>query len=709
MNNDRLSDQTLIHRLEGKIRELEQRIQNLTEIEAGIGTEKEHCDGENFRRLTENAQDLIYRYEFSPQRGFTYVSPAATPITGYTPEEHYADPELAFKLVHPEDRHLLEAMARGETASDQPLLLRWVRKDGETIWTEQRNTPIFNDAGELVALEGIARDVTEQVQAKEALIKNERFLQNVFDAIQDGISVLDTDLNVIQTNCWMEETYFQQMPLKDRKCYVVYQQRQSPCPWCPTLRAIESGEPHTEIVPFPSPDDPTGWIELSAFPLCDEQGDVIGVIEYLKDITERKRVERALWESEVKFRTLVDQAPEALFLHDLDGRIMDVNQATVERYGYTREQLLQMRAGAIDPDYVEREDGGAFWRELRKQNLMRFEACHRRRDGHIFPVEIHLSAIEFGGEERILALANDITERKRAEEQMWAAQTKLEILLNEAEQSRRALLSVIEDQKMAEEEIRKLNVELEARVRNRTAQLEAANQELEAFAYSVSHDLRAPLRAMDGFSAALLSHYGGQLDAQGQHYLERIQAASKRMDDLISDLLNLSRVTRREMSRQQVNLSGLAREIADELQAERPQRQVEFVIAADVHVQGDAHLLRVVLQNLIGNAWKFTGKRERARIEFGVLDASPTRPHPVYFVRDNGVGFDITYADKLFVPFQRLHGMREFPGAGIGLATVRRIIARHGGYIWTEAAVDEGAAFYFTLERNYEEKKHSAG
>ncbi len=583
MNNDRLSDQALIHRLENKIRELEQRIQKLTEDEIGVEVEDE----------VEN----------------------------------------------------------------------------------------------------------EKMRTKEALTKSERLLQNVFDAIQDGLSILDTDFNVIQTNRWMEQMYVDQMPLVNRKCYLVYQQRQSPCPWCPSLRAIESGETYTEIVPYPSSGDPTGWIELSAFPFCDEQGDVIGVIEYVKDITERERVAQALRESEVKFRTLVDQAPEALFLHDLDGRIMDVNQATVERYGYTREQLLQMRTEDIDPDYVERENQGAFWRELKKQKLMRFEACHQCRDGHIFPVEIHLSAIELGGEERILALANDITERKRAEEQMWAAQTKLECLLNDAEQSRRALLSVIEDQKMAEEEIRKLNVELETRVRQRTAQLEAANQELEAFAYSVSHDLRAPLRAMDGFSAALLSHYGDQLDAQGRHYLERIQAASKRMGDLISDLLNLSRITRREMSRQQVNLSALAHEIAAELRAGEPQWQVEFIIADDAHVQGDAHLLRVVLQNLIGNAWKFTSKRANARIEFGVWDASPTRPHPVYFVRDNGVGFDMAYADKLFAPFQRLHGIREFPGTGIGLATVRRIIARHGGYIWTEAAVDQGAAFYFTLRK----------
>ncbi|MCX6029385.1 MAG: PAS domain S-box protein [Chloroflexi bacterium] len=249
---------------------------------------------------------------------------------------------------------------------------------------------------------------------------------------------------------------------------------------------------------------------------------------------------------------------------------------------------------------------------------------------------------------------------------------------------------------------------LAQRVRDRTAQLQAANQELEAFAYSVSHDLRAPLRALDGFSAALLSHNAGLLDDQGRHYLDRIQQASQRMGQLISDLLNLSRVTRAELTRQPVDLAALAREIAAELQAREPQRQVEFAIAEKIIVQGDAHLLRIALENLMGNAWKFTGPRPQARIDFGLRISESTirnpqstienpKPEIVYYVKDNGVGFDMAYANKLFAPFQRLHGVEEFPGTGIGLATVQRIVARHGGRIWPEAAVDGGAAFYFTL------------
>ncbi|MGO9598242.1 MAG: PAS domain S-box protein [Isosphaeraceae bacterium] len=262
----------------------------------------------------------------------------------------------------------------------------------------------------------------------------------------------------------------------------------------------------------------------------------------------------------------------------------------------------------------------------------------------------------------------------------------------------------------AEAALHRLNQELDQRVRARTTDLEAANKELEAFSYSVSHDLRAPLRGMDGFSQALLEFYDRQLDAQGRDWLNRIRAGCQRMGQLIDDLLRLSRLTRAEMRCRRVDLTAMAREIAGELRETAPGRSAEFRIAEGLTAVGDPQLLRPALRNLLENAWKFTTKRSAAVIELGQAPAplptdpaaapDPARPHPgetIYFVRDNGAGFDMAYANKHFAPFQRLHSVKDYPGNGIGLALVQRVVHRHGGRIWAEAAPDQGATFYFTL------------
>ncbi|NJL65208.1 MAG: GAF domain-containing protein [Methylacidiphilales bacterium] len=266
----------------------------------------------------------------------------------------------------------------------------------------------------------------------------------------------------------------------------------------------------------------------------------------------------------------------------------------------------------------------------------------------------------------------------------------LGVALKHAELMAELQAEVVERQQ-AEQAVQTLNQGLQRAI----VEMKAVNKELEAFSYSVSHDLRAPLRSIDGFSQALLEDCQEQLDDTGQDYLRRIRAATQRMGYLIDDLLNLSRVTRSDMHLETVDLSKLASNICTELQNSQPERQVEFVIQTGLTTQGDVRLLNVLLVNLLNNAWKFTSKHPTAKIEFAM---TPSKSEiPTYFVRDDGAGFDMSYSGKLFAPFQRLHSIQEFPGNGIGLATVQRIVNRHGGRIWAEASVDRGATFYFTL------------
>jgi signal transduction histidine kinase len=272
---------------------------------------------------------------------------------------------------------------------------------------------------------------------------------------------------------------------------------------------------------------------------------------------------------------------------------------------------------------------------------------------------------------------------------IWNRSLRAMVRLRTAE-----LRQELSERQRAEAEVRSLNLELEDRVARRTAELKAVNKELESFSYSVSHDLRSPLRSLDGFSQLLLEDYGEQIDSQARDYLQRIRSASQRMAQLIDDMLKLSRISQNEINLASVDLSLLANSIAEEFRASQPDRQVDFIVETGMTATADRNLMGIVLRNLLGNAWKFTGKVHLARIEFGtgVID-----DEKVFFVRDNGAGFNMEYANKLFQPFQRLHGVNEFEGTGVGLATVQRVIRRHGGRVWAEAKVNEGATFYFTL------------
>lgn len=403
---------------------------------------------------------------------------------------------------------------------------------------------------------------------------------------------------------------------------------------------------------------------VSVTPILDEKGTCINLVGTVHDITERKRAEEALRERGEYLENLLESAPGAIVTVNKKGDIQTANARTEELFGYARDELVGQPIDTLLPErarsahsrhlttYFERP-------EQRPMGLGR-DLAGRRKDGTEFPVEVGLSFAHDEDETIGIAFVADITERKQVQEK-----------------------------------IKSLNKELEERVARRTVQLEAANRELEAFSYSVSHDLRAPLRTVDGFSRILLEESGPQLSSEAQRYLNLVREGAQQMGNLIDDLLAFSRLGRQPLRSQHVQPEALARRVLADLESEQEGRQVEIVISEMPACQGDPALLTQVYVNLLGNALKFTRKCEVAQIEIGY---GAVTGEPAYYVKDNGAGFDMKYADKLFGVFQRLHRSEEYEGTGVGLATVQRIIHRHGGRIWVDAAVDQGAAFYFTLD-----------
>jgi PAS domain S-box-containing protein len=420
-------------------------------------------------------------------------------------------------------------------------------------------------------------------------------------------------------------------------------------------------------------------------------------------------------------RLLIEQMSEGALTLSRDGVILYANQ--------TFAALLQLPPGRVIGtalrDFLPAAD------QLVLADLIATalngssagEVSLRAAVGATVTLRLGLHRLQVGAETLICAVATDITVERQREIELRRLAALLEArvaertadlaasrvaalnMMEEAvegrqavEEANRGLTLEITERKRVQAAIHQLNASLEQRVLDRTAELEAANREMEAFSYSVSHDLRAPLRAMDGFSLALAEDYAGQLDERAQNYLQFIRTGSQRMAELIDDLLNLSHLSRETMHRERVDLTAMAQEVGAELQHANPGRTVELVVAPSLAADADARMLQVVLRNLLGNAWKFTGKREGAKIEVGGT-LPPAPGPPVIFVRDNGAGFDPAYADKLFGAFQRLHSTQEFEGNGIGLALVQRIIRRHGGRVWAEGAVGRGATFYFTLEK----------
>ncbi len=439
-------------------------------------------------------------------------------------------------------------------------------------------------------------------------------------------------------------------------------------------------------------------IKASWIPIIRD-GEVISGVGIVENITERNQAEKELEQTNKVLkqeRNMFISGPVVVFKwQNKEGWPVEYVSPNVKNvFGYSAEELLSGKmpyAEIIHKKDIDRVSNEvAAYSESDVENFKHKPYRIIRKDRKTICIADYTTILrdEAGKITHYMGYIEDITERKKVEEELRKHHEHLEDLVEErtgeVERSQKSLILLMEDVNEINQELKSVNT-----------MLDATNKELEAFSYSVSHDLRAPLTRMDGFSKALLTNYSGTLDDQGIHFLNRIRASSQHMAKLIDDLLSLSRITREKVFRQKVDLSQIAGKIADELKASEPGRQVNFEITKGLSAKADRKFVVIILENLLGNAFKFTGKKENAIIEFGneTIDENE-----VFFIKDNGAGFDMKYYDKIFTAFQRLHSNEEYKGSGIGLAIVQRIINKHGGKIWAESEEGKGTTFYFRFE-----------
>jgi PAS domain S-box-containing protein len=520
-----------------------------------------------------------------------------------------------------------------------------------------------------LALSFLNAGVAEQRQAEKALRASEGQLQTIVENLDEGIVVANLDGRLLQWNRAALRLHGYSSSDQDRRHFAELVDTVElatldglvlPVEEWPLARILRHEKLHNlELRLRRIGSDWERIFDYGGTLIHDETGQPLLAIVTVVDITERKLADERLRTSEERYRTLFESNPNPMWVYDDETlSFLAVNAAAVRHYGFTQKEFMAMSLKDIRPA----EDVSALMDNLSQASQELDEATkwrHRKKDGALIDVEVTSHQVMWLGCRARLVLINDITARKRAEQ-----------------------------------EIRRLNVDLEERVQQRTAELESANKELEAFSYSVSHDLRSPLRTMDGFSQAVLEDYGPQLPDEGRRHLQTIRDGAQRMGVLIDDLLTFSRLSRLPLHKQKVDMARMVRDTLAELGSEEG-RKIELKIGVLPKVQGDAALLKQVWVNLLSNAMKYTRKREATVIEIG---SKSDNGSAICFVSDNGTGFDMQYAHKLFGVFQRLHRADEYEGTGVGLAIVQRVIHRHGGRVWAEATEGKGATFYFTLE-----------
>jgi len=601
------------------------------------------------RSLIEASLDPLVT--ISREGKITDVNEATEKVTGIS-RGHLIGSDFSDYFTQPEKARqgYRQVFAEG-TVRDYPLA---IRHNAGSITDVLYNATVFkNEVGEIEGVFAAARDITEKKRAQEAVAAEREKFNNILDVLPPYVVLLTPDYHVAFANHEFKKRFGES---NGRRCFEFLFNRSEPCEVCETYKVLQAKK--ALEWKWTGPDG--RHYDIYDFPFTDTDGSTL-ILEMGIDVTERKLAEAALQESETNFRALSELVPQLVWACMPDGLNVYFNQRWVEYTGLTLEESYGRGWNTpFHPD--DKQPAWDAWN-------------HAVATGDTYRVESRLRATD-GSYRWFLMRGVPLHDASGSIVKWFGTCTD------------------IEDLKRAETELSELNAELDERVRRRTAELEAANKELEAFTYSVSHDLRAPLRHISGFSKILTEEYGPGLAPEAQHHLQRIQEGTFRMGLLVDDLLNLGRVGRHEVRLQVTGLNSIVNEVVDELKLECEGRQVEWKLASLPFVECDPALMKQVFQNLLSNAVKFTRPRSPAVIEVGQKDEEGTA---AVFIRDNGVGFNMKYADKLFGVFQRLHRAEDFEGTGVGLATVQRIVQKHGGRIWAEAELDKGATFFFTL------------